>query len=128
MSDERDTDVDDLKVDKSWDWYGEEHELEDRSRRVVQHEVYACMSGLVERMVKTDAEAAELLFQAIEDAEDCEEVYEWWVVSPWLGEKLSESGEVVVDDYWGVTLWGRQCSGQAIHADGVIRNIVRELP
>lgn len=50
------------------------------------------------------------------------EVYEWWIVTPWLGEKLKAEGEVVLDR-WGGWIWGRQATGQAIMLDGVIDRI-----
>ena len=51
------------------------------------------------------------------------EVYEWWIVSSWLAEKLEARGHVLFDD----EVWGREATGQAILLDGVIRDICREL-
>lgn len=50
------------------------------------------------------------------------EVFEWWLVSPYLARELKQQGEVIIDAlgcYW----WGRQSSGQAIYMDGVIQEI-----
>lgn len=52
----------------------------------------------------------------------CEEIYEYWLVSPYLGEKLRENGEAVLERY-GAWVWGRTCTGQAIALDWVIENI-----
>ena len=52
---------------------------------------------------------------------------EYWVVSDWLARQLSARGEVVISDYYGLTIWGRQTSGQAIAIDYVIRQIVRAM-
>ena len=55
------------------------------------------------------------------------EPYEFWIVSPWLGRKLKEYGEIVSFDFFGFTIWGRCSSGQAILLDGVISRICEEL-
>ena len=54
--------------------------------------------------------------------ENPQEVYEWWAVTNWLGDKLKERGEVVIEgwDHW---YWGRSCTGQGIALDGVISSI-----
>lgn len=52
------------------------------------------------------------------------EILEWWIVEPWLCEKLQEHGEAVIPDY---NIWGRTCSGQSISMDGVISDICEEL-
>lgn len=54
------------------------------------------------------------------------EIYEHWIVSEWLGRKLSERGHVV-ESYLGLTIWGRPCTGQAIYMDGVMEQICNEL-
>jgi hypothetical protein len=54
------------------------------------------------------------------------EVYEYWLVSDWMGRYLKDRGYLVVD-WMGLTVWGRQTTGQAILLDGVIRNICGEL-
>ena len=60
---------------------------------------------------------------------DCEtrEVLEHWIVSDWLANRLEERGECVLRDFFGLTVWGRTCSGQAISLDGVIGDIFDEL-
>ena len=55
------------------------------------------------------------------------EVYEHWIVSDWLANRLEEHGELVLRDFFGLTVWGRTCSGQAISLDGVIGQIFDEL-
>lgn len=54
-----------------------------------------------------------------------QEVYEWWIVSGWLADKLRAKGEVIIDDY--TSIWGRTCTGQAILLDGVISEICAEM-
>lgn len=53
------------------------------------------------------------------------EIFEYWLVSDWLGEKLLEKGESVLKR-WSAWIWGRCCSGQAIALDGVINEIAIE--
>lgn len=55
-----------------------------------------------------------------------QEVYEWWAVTTWLGEKLKAKGEPVIELY-GKSLWGRCCTGQAILLDSVISKICEEM-
>lgn len=60
--------------------------------------------------------------------EPCEnEVFEYWAVSAWLGEKLKEQGELVDDDFLGLCVWGRTTTGQSICMDGVIEAIYDSL-
>ena len=54
--------------------------------------------------------------------ENPQEVYEWWAVTNWLGDKLKERGEVVIEG-WGHWYWGRGNTGQGIALDGVISSI-----
>ena len=54
------------------------------------------------------------------------EVYEHWLVSNWLSQKLSERGEVT-GEVCGLTIWGRCTTGQSICLDHVIQEIALEL-
>ena len=54
------------------------------------------------------------------------EVYEYWIVTKWLAQKLAERGEVT-GEVCGLTVWGRTCTGQAISMDYVIQQIAAEL-
>ncbi len=69
------------------------------------------------------------------DFEDCAndqgferytEVYEWWSITPWLGARLREHGEVVFD-FLDFTVWGRCTTGQAILLDHVIGQIAEDM-
>lgn len=51
------------------------------------------------------------------------EVYEWWIVDRYFASKLSEHGEIVIDG----NIWGRQCTGQSIVLDWVVRSIYNEI-
>lgn len=52
------------------------------------------------------------------------EIYEWWMVTGWLAEKLQEKGECIIPDF---NLWGRCTTGQAILLDGVICSICEDM-
>lgn len=55
------------------------------------------------------------------------EVFEHWIVSDWLADKLSEKGEKVDKDFAGMTVWARTTTGQAIYGDWVIEQIAADL-
>ena len=55
------------------------------------------------------------------------EIYEHWIVSEWLAAQLEQRGEVIERDFYGLTLWGRACTGQAILLDEVICAIYDEF-
>lgn len=56
----------------------------------------------------------------------CEEVYEWWAVSQWFGEKLAEHGCVVIES-WGKSYWGRSTTGQSISLDSCVIEIAKDM-
>lgn len=55
-----------------------------------------------------------------------QEIYEYWLISNWFGEKLRDLGEPVFER-WGAWIWGRCCTGQAISLDGVIGRVCESL-
>jgi len=54
------------------------------------------------------------------------EIFEWWLVSDWLANKLSEFEEPILRTEYG-TWWGRTTTGQAIKLDDVMRRIVKTI-
>jgi hypothetical protein len=58
---------------------------------------------------------------------DQNEIYEHWIVSGWLANRLEERGEVIERDFYGLTIWGRAGTGQAILLDYVICSIYDEV-
>lgn len=59
---------------------------------------------------------------------EAQEVYEWWLVTDWLADKLAAKGEVVIRaGSLCDSIWGRCCTGQAILLDGVISKIAEEM-
>lgn len=64
--------------------------------------------------------------ESLESDTQQQEIYEWWLVSHWLFDKLKEKGEPVLNyanNYW----WGRGVSGQAILLDAVISEICWDM-
>lgn len=55
------------------------------------------------------------------------EVYEFWAVSNWLAEKLTEQGEKVDTGFAGLNVWARTTTGQAISMDGCIQKIYADM-
>lgn len=118
--------------------------LQDIARKLVSDHVYVCQSGLVDELlskeiisyddyenlymtdkqlketfdVTTDEEIEELR----NEGSDVNEVFEHWIVSDWLENRLEELEEPLLKtDYQ--TWWGRTCSGQAIALDYNIQKI-----
>lgn len=54
------------------------------------------------------------------------EPLEYWAVSEFLARNLTECGEAVAEIY-GIQVWGRCTSGQAISMDGVIERIASQM-
>lgn len=55
------------------------------------------------------------------------EVFEHWIVSDWLADRLAEKGEKVDKDFAGMTVWARTTTGQGIASDWVIEQIAADL-
>jgi len=55
------------------------------------------------------------------------EIYEHWIVSDWLADRLAEKGEKVDKDFAGLTVWARTTAGQGIALDAVIQAIVADV-
>lgn len=52
------------------------------------------------------------------------EAYEHWIVSDWLARELDKRGEMIEWDFLDMIIWGRAATGQSIHLDGVMVDIV----
>lgn len=60
------------------------------------------------------------------EQEEPQDIFEWWVVTNWMADKLEEIGEPILrSDY--ETWWGRTCTGQSIKMDYSIRLMVESL-
>ncbi len=90
--------------------------------RAWAHEADGPEGGVIYETARAVCECEEL------DWEDYNrEVYEHWIVSDWLAEKLAAKGEKVDTDFAGLTVWARTTTGQGIASDSVIRGIVADL-
>ena len=74
-----------------------------------------------EKFALLDSETGECE-SCFEDNQTPQEVFEWWLVSPWFSKKLLIEGEPVLDNDYGLW-WGRCTTGQAISLDYVIQKI-----
>lgn len=57
---------------------------------------------------------------------DYYEPYEYWIVSDRLGKQLKDRGQIV-EEVFGLTIWGRCTTGQAILLDHVISEICSDM-
>ncbi len=64
--------------------------------------------------------------QCFEENQVPQEIFEWWLVSKWLGMKLLMNGEPIIDNGYGIW-WGRCTTGQAISMDYIIQQIYDDL-
>lgn len=117
----------------------------DKAKRLVQNDVYVCLSMLVTHLMSVDESFQDEYynqdFTVKVDCYDCDgedddcwacdengeaqelrEPLEYWSVSNWLAEKLRNEDESVID-YCGLNIWCRTASGQAIYMDYVINQI-----
>lgn len=61
----------------------------------------------------------------IDASEYPREIFEYWAVSDWLGRKLKNKGETVVN-LLGLTIFGRATTGQYMTVDSVFREIAKK--
>ena len=115
---------------------------------LVDREVIYCASHLIHELGKVitslcvdDCVALECLQGGYAQCPDCFdgscgdcnegevliEVFEHWIISDWLAKRLEQLGEIVCYDFMGLTIWGRQCSGQSIMLDNVITEVWKDL-
>jgi hypothetical protein len=78
---------------------------------------------------RTFNEYQEALFESAEENGliDYPEVYEFWLVSKWLLQKLKDRGEIIVEYKNKEEWWGRQATGQAVDMDSVIVDIAFDI-
>lgn len=102
--------------------------IENEKEKLVIREVLHNVSSLVGELIgqeKYFEELSELVGQE-DDEGNMSEVFEYWIVTPWLGAKLKAQGELV-SEFFDLVIWGRQTTGQVIDADAVIDDITRKL-
>jgi hypothetical protein len=101
----------------------------------IERHVYANVNSLVEYIIQKGFEDSNAPF-TIDDIEniyieneetgesEMQEVFQWFIVSDYLAEKLKEKGEPIINDE---NIWGRGTCGQAILLDYVITEICAEM-
>ena len=103
--------------------------------KFIQQHVYANVNSLVEYIINKSFEDSNAPFTIddienfyVEDEEtgesEMQEVFQWFIVSEYLANKLSEKGEPIIRDE---NIWGRGTCGQAILLDYVITEICAEM-
>ena len=97
--------------------------------KLVVREIGINVTTLVNELSKHDEYLDTLVDIAGTQEEDgsYSEALEYWLVSDWFAEKLIAHGELVALDFLDLNIWGRTCSGQAIHMDKVIYDIGHSL-
>ncbi len=55
-----------------------------------------------------------------------QEIYEWWLISPWFSKKLLIEGQPILENEFGFW-WGRCATGQAIMMDNIIEKIYDDI-
>ena len=65
--------------------------------------------------------------QNIDANEYVSEIFEHWIVTDYLADKLEERRHRILRDFFGFTIWGRPTTGQAILLDSVISGICEEM-
>ena len=81
--------------------------------------------------ITTGIALVDKLNEAIEALEEISfdeppEIFEYWIVSNFLGEKLKALGHTIIEEY-GHSIWGRETSGQAILLDYAISEICSSM-
>ena len=100
---------------------------QDNCRRLVDEHVHHNVSYLVQELSKQEQYMDDLMevqvnYNSNPIEGEPEEALEHWLVTEWLGKRLLEEGEMVIE-FLGLTIWGRTTSGQAIYIDSVIEDI-----
>lgn len=108
-----------------------ESEFQRKTEQFVQREVICCVSMLISALIEWSPNDQFYnffeTFLRYDENDDPIEVYEYWFVTDRLGEELEAKGEIVAHGFFGHTVWGRTCTGQAICMDHVIREIYAEI-
>lgn len=75
---------------------------------------------------KSEEEINEFIQNIRDRGEDNKDIFEYWLVSNWLYEKLQELKEPVME--WNnLYIWGRCCTGQAIALDRTMDEVRKLL-
>ena len=88
----------------------------------IDRHIFLEQTMLIEHLISNGVSG----FDLFEDVENFRigdtEIFEWWIVSSWLANRLKELDEPILKNDYGIW-WGRTSTGQAIKLDGVIEEI-----
>lgn len=104
--------------------YEPDENVYDADKDTIEHETLDTLREKAK--VAMNDQGAEEFCREFDIEPDRSEVYEHWVVTPWLGRRLTEQGHTV-REVFNLTIWGRPTTGQAISMDGVILGIARGM-
>ena len=91
------------------------------AQQIVDREILYEQGYVINELLRVN----ESLWDRISNTEKYDEVFEWWLVTPYIAELLKGNGEVILADYdcyW----WGRTTAGQALWMDYVIQKIAQQ--
>lgn len=106
--------------------------IEEIAERLIDKEILANQTSLVcelqnQANIDFSFENVSNLFDYGESDEgEPKDIYQWFLVTDWLAEKLDRIDEPVLSNDFG-KWWGRTCYGQAIISDGTFQAIARNL-
>ena len=105
-----------------------QQEIDCKAKFLVEREVCYCVSALIDELMGNQTYVDELIEyeSRIDDEGNQLEVFEYWIVSDWLADKLKARDEVVFE-FFGLTIWGRTTTDQAIYCDYDIQEITKKL-
>ena len=92
------------------------------AQQIVDREILYEQSYVINELIRVNGS----LWDKIENSDELDEVFEWWLVTPYMAELLKENGEVIFADYdcyW----WGRQVTGQPLTRDAVLRRLAKKM-
>jgi hypothetical protein len=113
--------LDGFTADDCREWFDDyEDDLEDADAKTMREIIF--------QHLKDDEDLQDFVEKNVDDLADYEmEVLEYWIVDERFREKLAEKGEATMEEFFGMPLWGRTTSGQAILLDGVIAEIAVDI-
>ena len=84
-----------------------------------------CLNGHLKRSLE-DFDFDNIDWPTDKETGDPVEVFEWWIVSSFMGRKLLEKEELIIKS-GTLTIWGRTTTGQHMQLDSVIEDIYDEI-
>lgn len=88
----------------------------------LKNEVYGRVTLLVRDLINSeDEQFTEFSYHHVTNLGDAE-IYEWWMVTEYMADKLIEAGAPVLSTQYG-EFWGRTTTGQHMKIDSIIQEI-----